>query len=161
LTLRVGQAIISKCFKKLLSRGAVLELMGYRKRPMADNASISLSDVDARINELQMEINNLRLVRIQIKALAERLSAQPHAVSQTVDRAIKEKPISRPKANGRRQEIINFILKNGPHTRKEISEKTGIPAGSIHFEMGKKAYFWQRSDRRWDVTNAVKAGELR
>jgi hypothetical protein len=60
----------------------------------------------------------------------------------------------------RKEEIVEFLLNAGPRTRKHICELTGIPEGTVAFEMRDRDTFKHNSDGRWDITEAVRSQRM-
>lgn len=48
------------------------------------------------------------------------------------------------------EKLAMFLRSNGPATRKEITERSGVPSGSISYLL-KNGGFRQREDEKWEV----------
>lgn len=60
----------------------------------------------------------------------------------------------------RKRLMIDFIRENGPATRREIIEGTGIPMGTVAYCLNDKKTFIRSEDGRWDVRKETKPAEL-
>jgi hypothetical protein len=61
----------------------------------------------------------------------------------------------------RKAQIAKFLLENGPQTRKDIIERTGIPDGTINSEMRHRKIFVELPGKLWDVTDVIKQQHLK
>ena len=51
----------------------------------------------------------------------------------------------------RKEALVQFLLENGPHSRKELAEKTSIPVGTIAFLLNDKETFEHVQGNKWKV----------
>ena len=51
----------------------------------------------------------------------------------------------------RKQMLIEFLNKNGPHSRKDIARLTSIPVGTIAFLLNDKETFERIEGNKWTV----------
>ena len=51
-----------------------------------------------------------------------------------------------------KERLDKYLRENGPVTRKEIVEKSGVPDGSISYLL-KNGKFRQRDDERWEAVD--------
>ena len=120
--------------------------------------TLSIEDIEDRISTLEThalmkehEAEALQAEAIQLRAKAKRLE-ELKALALEVGTPV---PSGRSRIN-RQLQIANFILENGPQTRKSIIEKTGIPEGTVNSEMRDKEVFTEVGGNLWDVTEEFK-----
>lgn len=65
-----------------------------------------------------------------------------------------------PKRRTRKDELVAFLLNNGPATRKEIRDKTGLPTGTLAHQLNDKQIFIRHQNRGWDLTAEARASAL-
>lgn len=131
-----------------------------------------LYDVDGPIIQLSQSIAELQkqVVRLQ-QQLAER-QGQLEASQKTLDALQKSKEtLLRLNAQTveidegssgrqtRKKAIIEFLTKSGPMKRADLVEATGIPAGTVSYELNDKETFCRLEDGRWSLRKLVTARE--
>lgn len=120
--------------------------------------AISIEDIDLQIVALRADADGKESEARELELEAQGLRAKASKLEGLKKLALEigtPVPSGRAKVN-RRDQLVEFLIKNGPHTRKIITEKTGIPEGTLNFEMRDRDTFEEVPDNRWDVTDAVK-----
>jgi hypothetical protein len=123
------------------------------RRAMGDGmriVSISLDDLDIRISKLREQADKLNKEAEEIEAfrrLAVEFGTETFSDSPIIIASTRKT---------RRQEIIDYLVAQGRHTRKDICEATGIPDGTVAYEMRDKDTFVQNRDGTWDVVSALR-----
>ena len=56
----------------------------------------------------------------------------------------------------RKQQVVKFILSNGPTARKELISGSRLPLGTVSYLLNDKKTFRRLDDGRWDVTESLK-----
>ena len=61
---------------------------------------------------------------------------------------------SRMADSSRKEQIQHLMRRVGPHTRKAIIDRTGIPPGSVDAALNDKSVFYRLDDGTWDLVRA-------
>jgi hypothetical protein len=109
--------------------------------------TVSLDKIDGRISELKRELQDigLEIERLEhFKAMALELGG-----------SVQELRPSNPKNKTRKQEIVDYLLAFKMASRKEISEGTGIPVGTIAYVMRDSDTFVNAARGKWHLTESA------
>jgi hypothetical protein len=113
--------------------------------------SVSIDDLDIQISKLREQASGIlkkaeELERFRDRVVewgTESLTTGPQPIAAT--------------RKTRKQEITDFLIANGPHTRKDICEATGIPDGTVDYEMANAKQTFVNTDRGlWDVAEHLR-----
>jgi len=109
-----------------------------------------IKQIDDKLQSMEIQMNALRAKMTALKTtratLLEEFS-EGHPDTPSDDRTEKVT---------RKNELINFLVQFGPAHRRKIVEMTGIPEGTIAYEMRDRNTFMMLSDGRWDLTFDLK-----
>ncbi len=110
--------------------------------------SISLDDLEIRISQLREHANALLKEADEVEAFLKKAAELGTESSANFPIATTRKT--------RKQELSGFLRARGPHTRKDICEATGIPDGTVAYEMRDREVFTQNRDGTWDLVESLR-----
>jgi len=109
-------------------------------------------DIEKAINLIDHQITELqRAKRTLIEAFGERtvqVDSKLPLSSLLLQRTKKTK-------RTRRQAVVKLLQEEGPFTRSEILQKTGIPLGTVSFILNDKTTF-RNKDGKWHLAETIK-----
>src|SRR5713226_6034067 len=92
-----------------------------------------------------------------VQNVIDKLEQRITSMQQTIEMLRKEFGIAshgnspRKKKSKRKDQLIKFLTKNGPSSRKEIEENTHIPTGTIASLLNDKETFNRLESGKWEV----------
>lgn len=129
---------------------------------MADNDILrAIQIIDAKIASLQEARNRLANAfgigqeAPQVTYVGPPLPAADAALSSPQPPNVQDGP-TRP--SGRKVELAQFLLANGPMSRVAIVERSGLPEGTVSYCLADKRFFEQAADGSWHITEYSRRG---
>ena len=108
-------------------------------------SKVSDPDIQVAIEKIDHKISKLKHIRDSLE--------QEYSVSDSPP-ASKGRP---KKENTRKQEIVNFLLHNGPMKSIDIQMQLSIPRGTVSNALNdKKTFRSLKKTKRWDVVQDLK-----
>jgi hypothetical protein len=112
------------------------------------------SEIKATVDRLDQRIAKLTKIReLLLEEFGE--AAQPQQPLLVLDTT---KPVTSTGNNGtalmvktRKQTIAEFLRSQGPARRKDIADRTGVPSGTVSYELNDKETFERLDDGRYTV----------
>lgn len=112
--------------------------------------AISLDDLEIRISQLREHAEALIREADEIETFRKKAMELGTETFSPADLPI----VATRKT--RKQEIIDFLRAKGKHTRRVICEATGIPDGTVAYEMRDRETFTQNRDGTWDLVESLR-----
>ena len=117
------------------------------------------SDIRKAIMVINQRIENLERIK---SLLAEEFGPSPVISGKSVAVTISANDNRHVSVKGnrkgatRKDELVKFLVANGPSKRAKILAETGMPKGTVAFLLNDSA-FVRRSDGTWDVSGRSSA----
>ena len=116
-----------------------------------------VSQIDTKIQLLEEQIKEARSKLAALQTTKATLLAEFGAKTRSAADLFRGAAVSLSESTAervrRRDQIITFLRTNGPHSRRDISELTKIPEGTLAYEMRDRNIFVLLEDGRWDLTD--------
>lgn len=110
------------------------------------------SDIKATVDRINQRIDKLTRIRALLLEEFGSDTVEPTAPTLPGFNHVKRIVLAKPTVKvNRRIAISDFLRLHGPATRREIHEQTGIPAGTVSYELNNKALFERLDGNRYQV----------
>ena len=113
------------------------------------------SDIAKAIDLIDQRIQTLQNIRTQLIQefgdIRPATIVQPEAAEvHTLMQRLRDKRQG-PNSPTRKDQVADFIRKNGPAYRSQIAQGVAVPAGTISYCLNDKARFQQLRDGKWTL----------